>query len=293
MKKDRFNIFKSVRNHANQFYKNSTYCLFFLLITLFLDGCHRSKSTIKTDADTTTTTIISPPAKPTVSAVVTDPNVKAIFTNLKNNELPFKELSAKLKTKVISASLNQSFTTNIRWKKGEKIWLSMSIIGIEGARVLITKDSIKIMDKINNRYILKPLSFIKQKTLVDLTFTDIENLLLGQLIFIDSAKTKYANNPTNTTLTSDGTRFLTSILLDKNTQKPTSIFVTDKKYAQTIESFYTDYQPQFGKSFSMDRDLKIKSGLELFQMIAKFQSIEIKQNLEYPFTINPSYTIEK
>jgi hypothetical protein len=137
------------------------------------------------------------------------------------------------------------------------------------------------------------LSFIKQKTLVDLTFSDIENLLLGQLIFTDSSKTKYAANATNITLTSDGTRFLTSILVDKNTKYPTSIFVTDKSYAQTIQSNYDNYQLQQGKSFSMDRDLKIKSGLETFQMIAKFQSIEIKQNLEYPFTINSSYTIEK
>lgn len=291
MKKDTFNIFKWVRTQTYQYRKNIGYCILLFLFVLFLDGCHRRKTIAKTD--TTDTNTSSNTVKPTVPSVVLDPNVQAIFTNLKSNELPFKELSAKLKTKVISASLNQSFTTNIRWKKGEKIWLSMSIIGIEGARVLITKDSIKIMDKINNRYILKPLSYIKQKTLVDLTFTDIENLLLGQLIFTDSTKTKYANNPTNITLTSDGTRFLTSILLDKNTKKPTSIFVTDKKYAQTIESVYANYQPQLGKSFSMDRDLKIKSGLEIFQMIAKFQSIEIKQNLEYPFTINSSYTIEK
>ena len=169
----------------------------------------------------------------------------------------------------------------------------MSIIGIEGARVLITKDSIKIMDKINNRYILKPLSFIKVKTLVNLSFSDIENLLLGQLIFTDSSKAKYTNNPTNITLTSDGARFLTSILLDKNTKYPTSIYVNDKMYSQTIEASYSDYQLQLGKSFSMDRDLKIKSGLETFQMIVKFQNIEIKQNLEYPFTINSSYTIEK
>ena len=262
--------------------------IFIFISVIMIAGCHHSKKLKKTEPINTPAVL-----NPVVSVPVTDPNVLAAFTHLKNNEIVFKELSAKLKTKVISSNLNQSFTTNIRWKKGEKIWLSMSIIGIEGARVLITKDSIKIMDKINNRYILKPLSFIKQKTLVDLTFSDIENLLLGQLIFTDSSKTKYAANATNITLTSDGNRFLTSILLDKNTKYPTSIFVTDKSYAQTIQSNYDNYQPQLGKSFSMDRDLKIKSGPETFQMIAKFQSIEIKQNLEYPFTINSSYTIEK
>jgi len=274
-------------NNTNKFIQK---LLLICMAAFVFTACHHTKKAAKT---TSGTTVTADSTKSVATQPNIDKNVQDVLTTIKNNELPFKELSAKLKTKVVSSSLNQSFTTNIRWKKGEKIWLSMSIIGIEGARVLITKDSIKIMDKINNRYILKPLSYIKQKTLVDLTFTDIENLLLGQLIFTEASKTKYANNATNITLTSDAERFLTSILVDKNTKLPTSLFVTDKKYTQTIESSYANYQPQFGKSFSMDRDLKIKSGLEAFQMTVKFQSIEIKQNLEYPFTINSSYTIEK
>lgn len=257
----------------------------YILVVCFIASCHHSKTITKTDT-------ITPP-KPVVLLPAIDANVQAFFKQIKNNELPFKELSAKLKTKVSSPSLNQSFTTNIRWKKHEKIWLSMSIIGIEGARVLITKDSIKIMDKINNRYILKPLSYIKQKTLVDLSFADIENLLLGQLIFTDSTKSKYASNATNYTITSDGVRFLTSILFDKNTKHMNNIFATDKKYAQTLESSYSNYQIQLGKPFAMDRVLKMKNDKETFEMVAKFQSIEIKQNLEYPFSINPNYTIEK
>jgi len=149
------------------------------------------------------------------------------------------------------------------------------------------------MDKINNTYTLKPLSYIKQKTLVDLSFTDIENLLLGQLIFTDSTKSKYANNATNYTITSDGIRFLTSILFEKDSKNISNIFVTDKKYAQTLESSYANYQIQSGKPFAMDRVLKMKNDKETFEMVAKFQNIEIKQNLEYPFSINPNYKIEK
>jgi hypothetical protein len=229
--------------------------------------------------------------KPILTPV--DSNVLKLFTQLKSNELSFKELSAKLKTKVSSPTLNQSFTTNIRWKKGEKIWMSMSIIGIEGARVLITRDSIKIMDKLNSRYILKPISYLREKALVDLSFTDIEHLLLGQLVFTDTAYAKYAANPTNTTISTDGLRFLTSLVFDKSSSQLNSVFVTDKRYAQTIEATYTNYQQQSGKPFSMDRTLTMRSGPETFDMNLKFQSIELKQNLDYPFSLNPNYTIEK
>ena len=260
---------------------------------LLLPACHRNKKIKKTDE------IVSVPIKPIAptptipTPIKIDAAVSSLLANVNNNEIVFKELALKLKTKVTSPDLNQSFTTNIRWKKNEKIWLSMSIIGIEGARVLITKDSIKIMDKINNRYVLKPLSYIKQKTLVDLSFADIENLLLGQLVFVDSTKAKYVENATNTTINADGVRFLTNVLFDKTSKNPTSIFVSDKKYPQTIDVKYDNYQMQLGKPFSMDRELKMKNNTSTFEMIAKIQSIEVKQNMEYPFTINPNYKIEK
>lgn len=268
--------------------KNLSYKIVIITV-LFLAGCKHSKKIVGTKTEPVQETVTIP----VVTQPGVDANVQALMKQAKSNELPFKELSAKMKTKVTSSSLNQSFTTNIRWKKGEKIWLSMSIIGIEGARVLITKDSIKIMDKINNRYILKPLSYIKQKALVDLSFSDIENIFLGQLIFVDSTKSKYADNATNLTITSDGIRFLTSVLFDKNTRRINNIFVTDKKYTQTVEASYSNYQVQLGKPFAMDRELKMKNAAESFEMILKFQSIEAKQNLEYPFTINPNYKIEK
>jgi len=258
-----------------------------MVVLLLISGCSHTKRTAITPVKPAATAA----QKPAVTPI--DANVVALLKGLKANELSFQELTAKMKTKVSSPTLNQSFTTNIRWKKGEKIWLSMSIIGIEGARVLITKDSIKIMDKINSRYILKPLSYLKEKAYVDLSFSDIENILLGQLVFTDTTKAKYANNATNTTISADGQRFLTSVVFDKKTNHLMSFFVTDKLFSRTIESAYDNYQEQLGKSFSMDRTLVMRSGMETFEMVAKFQSIELRQNLEYPFTLYPNYTIEK
>lgn len=256
-----------------------------LAVLLFsLSGCHHPRSVSKTKAG----------KLPEMGAVhPLDAKVEQLFAKLHDDRLAFSELAAKLKTRVASPSMNQSFTTNIRWKKGEKIWMSMSIIGIEGARVLITRDSIKIMDKINERYILKPLSYIKEKTYVDLSFSDIENLLLGQLIFTDTAHAKYADNPSSISISADGARFLSTIVFEKNTKELKSMLINDKLYTQTVEAVFDNYQPQLGKPFSMDRNLRIRSGYDLFEMEAHFQAIELKQNQEYPFTINPSYTIEK
>jgi hypothetical protein len=250
----------------------------------FISGCHHPKNMSESSKATPS---ISP------SPEISDPGIRALLTQLRNSEPSFREMSARMKTKVTSPSLNQSFTTNIRWKKGEKIWMSMSIIGIEGARVLITPDSIKIMDKLNERYIFKPISYIREKTFVDLSFSDIENLLLGQLIFTDTSKAKYSDKGSSVILTSDGARFLTHILFDKPTKNLQKISVSDKMYVQTIESTYENYQPQYGRPFSMDRNIKISSGGQVFELNCKIQSVEFNDNLDYPFTINPGYRIER
>ena len=270
------------------------YSAYIVCLIMILSACKHTQKAKKTTAqEPTTTTQPTPIQTPIKIAPAADVNALALMKHVQSNVLPFKELSAKMKTKMVSSTINQSFTTNIRWKKGEKIWLSMSIIGIEGARVLITKDSIKIMDKLNNRYILKPLSYIKQKALVDLSFADIENIFLGQLVFVDSSKAKYSINPTNSSILSDATRFLTNVLFDKSSKNITSIFVTDKQNAQTLESLYSNYQTQMGKPFAMDRVLTMKNSKETVELTFKFQNIEAKQNLEYPFSINPNYKIEK
>lgn len=264
--------------------------LFFALTVLLATACHHTQKIAKSTTASKTQIPTTPPITDVPSAL--DEKAQGLLKHLKNNELPFTELALKLKTKVTSPELNQSFTTNIRWKKNEKIWMSMSIIGIEGVRVLITKDSIKIMDKINSRYVLKPLSYISQKALVNLSFSDIQNLLLGQLIFTDSSKAIYTENANNITISANGTRFLTNILFDRATKNPSYLYINDKVYSQTIDVQYSDYQMQLGKPFPMERTLNMKKGMDFFEMIAKIQNLEVKQNLEYPFTINPSYKIE-
>jgi len=264
--------------------------IFFALAVFLATACHHTKKIAKTTTTSKTQIPTTPSLKETPTIV--DGKAQALLKHLKDNELQFTELAIKLKTKVTSPELTQSFTTNIRWKKNEKIWLSMSIIGIEGVRVLITKDSIKIMDKINSRYVLKPLSYISQKALVDLSFSDIQNLLLGQLIFTDSSKAIFTEHTNNITISANGTRFLTNILFDRATRNLNYLYVNDKTYSQTIDVQYSDYQIQLGKPFPMERTLNMKKGMDFFEMIAKVQNLEVKQNLEYPFTINPSYKIE-
>ena len=87
------------------------------MTVLFATACHHTQKIAKSTTASKTQIPTTPPIADVPSAL--DEKAQGLLKHPKNNELPFTELALKLKT-VTSPELNQSFTTNIRWKKMRK-----------------------------------------------------------------------------------------------------------------------------------------------------------------------------
>jgi len=107
-------------------------------------------------------------------------------TNLKKillQQTDFSTFSTKATTELSMNGNSFDVTMNIRIKKGEGIWVSVTYFaGLEAARALITPDSIKVMDKINNNYIKKPFSFVNQYANEKIDYATLEAILVGNCI---------------------------------------------------------------------------------------------------------------
>ncbi len=104
---------------------------------------------------------------------------RTLSNNLKNSQFIFNRLNAKLNVEAIIDSSSHSFTITLRIKKDSIIWLSLSKLGIEGARVLITKDSVQFMNRINNSYFIGDFSYISKLLNTDLDYEILQSLLVG------------------------------------------------------------------------------------------------------------------
>lgn len=105
-------------------------------------------------------------------------------TRLTVNDAEFDFLSAKAKIDFESDKDNVSATANIRIQKDSVIWISLSPgLGIEAARVLISKDSVCIVDKINKVYMSYNFLELSQKFDFDLNYGLVESVILGNLIY--------------------------------------------------------------------------------------------------------------
>jgi hypothetical protein len=109
-------------------------------------------------------------------------NARTLTSNLKTNELQFNWLKAKLSAEAVIDSSSNSFSISLRIKKDSIIWMSISKLGIEGARVLITKDSVKFTNTLQNKYFKGDYAYISKLLNTELDFEMLQSLLVGNSV---------------------------------------------------------------------------------------------------------------
>jgi hypothetical protein len=109
-------------------------------------------------------------------------NARTLATNLKNNELKFEWLKAKLSADAFIDSTDRAFSVALRIKKDSIIWMSLTKLGIEGARILITKDSVKFVNPIDKRFFKGDFTYISKLLNTELDFEMLQSLLVGNSV---------------------------------------------------------------------------------------------------------------
>jgi hypothetical protein len=136
-----------------------------IILTLLLSGCRRQKEAL----------VISGPATPNF-----------IMRNMEENMLDYQWFSAKVSTESDINGDKMNFKTNLRMRKDSIIWMSISpALGIEVARMIVTPDSVKFIDKWNDKYYLGTHEFIEDKVNIELDFGMLQDLAIGNPILYD------------------------------------------------------------------------------------------------------------
>ncbi|GAB4249856.1 MAG: hypothetical protein Kow0079_02710 [Vicingaceae bacterium] len=112
---------------------------------------------------------------------------KYLLEQLEANEFKFKTISSKATISFTENGKTSSFKTNIRVVKDSAIWVSITpLLGIEMARVLITKDSVKLIDRINNKYFIGTIEYINDQFDTDIDYDMLESLIIGNSVAFEN-----------------------------------------------------------------------------------------------------------
>ena len=105
---------------------------------------------------------------------------KQVIRENSKQEVRFKTLQAKVRIDYTEGNRSNGSTVNLRIEKDKVIWMSAPL-GL--ARVMITQDSVRFYEKLNNQYFDGDFSLLTKILGTDIDFDKIQNIFLGEPIF--------------------------------------------------------------------------------------------------------------
>jgi len=262
-----------------------------ILLALLICGCRSTKRIQKAISTSKVDT-----AK--VVVVADDPKadslrfINNVFDKVNRNRIEFKTMSAKLKVNYEgSDGKAYELTAFLRIFKDSIIWVrGVAILGIEAFQVLITPDSVKILDKLDKTITLRSVSYLQEVTKVPLNFRTLQDLLIGNPIYLDSNIVFYRDEGVAISLLSMGPLFKNYVTLNKAdyTLKHIKLDDADVMRARTCDLTYWDYEPLGSLHFSTFRKISLaeKSKLDIEISFIKYN---FNETLSFPFPIPKNY----
>lgn len=259
-----------------------------------------------------------PVSKNVEDTTLVDPNCKLDFKSartldglLKKNEFQFKWLAAKFDASVIFEGKTTDFNVNLKGRKDSVLWMSITdpLLGaVEGARVMLTRDSVKFMDRLHKEYFVGGYDTLrKMLNIDDLDFEMLQSLLIGNSVdFYEEEEKLRAGMDRHDCKYLLGTirkrklrRAMTgqkelkdpaqSIWLEPDKFKILRIFFTDFNTNRTFDANYETFEKVDSLLFPHKLSFEIKAERNMLIMI-RYNKVGINKELTFPYNIPPSYT---
>ena len=179
----------------------------------------------------------------------------------------------------------------LRMYRDSLIWVSVNaVFGIEAMRMLITKDSVYLLDKLNKTYLIRRIDYLQEVTGLPLTLSIVQDLLVGNPVFIDSNIVSYSNNSITVSLLSIGRAFknLVTINGNNNVLVHSKLDDIDISRSRTADLSYDDYESKKNKLFSSKRRITVAEKNKL-DISLNFKQYEFNDDVNFPFSIPRNY----
>ncbi|HEY6061971.1 MAG TPA: DUF4292 domain-containing protein [Chitinophagaceae bacterium] len=264
--------------------------ILFVAATSFFYSCRSTKKiqTAITPKDTVAITTI-PVGNPREDSVNF---IKENYSRILNNRLSFITFSAKIDVDYEDAEGKKyNVNAHVRMYKDSVIWVVITgALGIEGLRAYITPDSVKLLDKQNKNYIARSVSYLQDVTELPLDLASLQDLLIGNPVFLDSNIVSYSKSADAISLMSNG-EFFKNLFTIGETDKliqSSKLDDLDELKNRTCYLTYTDYEDKKGVNFSTRRDINVSEKKRL-DIKLNFKQYDFNETLSFPFSVPKNY----
>jgi len=214
-----------------------------------------------------------------------------ILDNISQRQLRFSTFSGRAKSSVTINKEYYDATANVRIERDKAIWISITaLMGIEMGRLLITEDSVKIINRLRSEYTRKPFSYLSDLTGAALDFSTLQQLLVGNAIDqATGSDTEVWAVGDGYVLRSETPGLAYLVQLDTNYRTVRTLMEKQTQH-QRMETNYMDYRESSGFTFPHLVSISLTADRLDLRSEMKYSKVSYNDALEMPFNIPPRYT---
>lgn len=150
-----------------------------LSLALTLAGCKSQKNVVTPTGPTTTTTVTTDNVAP-----------EARLDYIASHQSSWTSLQAGGNVK-LGGPKSLSSSMQMRMVRDESIYISLRLLGIEAAKILVTRDSVLLVDKYHKRYLAEPVSLLTNG--LPATVGMVQDIFLGRAFVLDKGTLNNSN----------------------------------------------------------------------------------------------------
>jgi hypothetical protein len=219
--------------------------------------------------------------------------IRTAVEEVHNRKIDYKTFSAKIKVEYEDGKGKQpNITAYVRIIKDSLIWISgyATVFNIEAFRVLINKDSVFVIDKINKEVKLRSMDYLQEVTAIPFDMATLQDLFVGNPVFLTDSVISYKETESKILLAAIGPYFKHLLTLNRSDRLITHSKLDDVNITRnrTADITYGEYENNNGLPFSTYREIVVSEKNRL-DIQLNFKQYEFNKELPISFNIPANY----
>jgi len=267
----------------------------FILFVSAVFACHPVKKVQNIEKaiskkDTAQTVIVTETPKVDSAAIVKD-----IMEKVMKRSIDFKTFNAKIKVDYEGAEESEHVTAYLSMIKDSVIYVKIALppYGVV-ANVLVTPDSVVLIKLKGGKSIqYRSIAYLQEVTQIPFDFTTLQNLIVGNPVFLDSNVVSYKSGNKQLLVLMVGDMFKHLVTLDNVDFRilHSKLDDVDMQRNRTCDITFSNYQPIDDFLFATFRQISVaeKSRLDIF---LDFKEFSFNEPLKYTFSVPKKYKVK-
>ncbi len=209
-------------------------------------------------------------------------------------EIDFDYFQGKARMILRDANKEREVKANIRIRKDSVIWMTFSVIGVQGGKALINKDSITIVSTVDKEYYVFEYSELSDRFKFDINYNVVQSAMLGNPIIRRSDSEEVQQESSMYLLKQNQADVSVVNYVNAASMKIEKVELKEGNSMNSLIINYSNFQPVGTKVFPYNGTInlfyKTLSGLLNTTIIFEYNKAEVgDRELRFPFNIPKRY----